>query len=132
MLFVIFWTVERLSLFCSLGVLWVEVLSLVVLKADSLNVLQQFLVPVELMKSAQLLEDKADPGFFKNLMGTLGFLYVQIDFKLCIWKSAFCSAFPFGFVATWTVLYSHISSQKCACSYFLKRLFSPKRPFPSH
>lgn len=60
----------------------------------------------------------------------LSFLYVQIGYKPWIWQSAFCSAFPFGFVAAWTVLYSQMSSQKCTCSYFLQR-FSPERPFPS-
>lgn len=61
----------------SLGVPWVEVFSSVVLKAVSLNVLQQFLVPIELVKSVKLLEDKADPFFFKNLMGALGsFIFI--------------------------------------------------------
>lgn len=64
MLFIFFWTVEKFSIFFfSFGLLWVEVFSLAVLKADSLNVLQ-FLVPIELVKSVQLLLQKQTQVFF--------------------------------------------------------------------
>lgn len=77
---IVFWTVEKFSSFFSLETLWVELFSLV-WKADSLSVLQQFLVQIELVTSLWLLEDKTDPGVFSESSVSPGIFH----FYMCKW-----------------------------------------------